>query len=81
MVFKTKILSFFIFREAAEHFLTALNYQARVKDVTNSGSSSQMSDTVWSALHMCIGFLNKNELKPLVENRDLKELNKAFGID
>ncbi|XP_072378561.1 peroxisomal targeting signal 1 receptor isoform X1 [Diabrotica undecimpunctata] len=69
------------YREAAEHFLTALNQQARGKDVVNSGSMSQMSDTIWSTLRMCISLMNRGDLKHLVDKRDLKELNKAFGID
>ncbi|KAG5897479.1 hypothetical protein JTB14_031104 [Gonioctena quinquepunctata] len=69
------------YREAAEHFLTALNQQARGKDVVNSGSVSQMSDTIWTTLRMCISLMNKGELKPAVDRRDLKELNSAFAID
>ncbi|XP_018572578.1 peroxisomal targeting signal 1 receptor isoform X2 [Anoplophora glabripennis] len=69
------------YREAAEHFLTALNQQARGKDVTNSGAMSQMSDTIWSTLRMCISLMNRGDLKPAVDNKDLPQLNKAFGID
>ncbi|KAJ8941221.1 hypothetical protein NQ318_015653 [Aromia moschata] len=67
--------------EAAEHFLTALNQQARGKDVTNSGSMSQMSNTIWTTLRMCISLMNRGDLKPAVDSRDLEQLNKAFGID
>nr|CAH7756608.1 unnamed protein product [Callosobruchus chinensis] len=69
------------YREAAEHFLTALNQQARGKDVMNSGSSSQISDTIWSTLRMCVSLMNQGDLKPLVDRRDLKELNRIFSID
>ncbi|XP_074029726.1 peroxisomal biogenesis factor 5 isoform X2 [Leptinotarsa decemlineata] len=69
------------YREAAEHFLIALNQQARGKDVSNSGSVSQMSDTIWTTLRMCISLMNRGELKSAVDKRDLKELNKAFFID
>ncbi|KAJ8920158.1 hypothetical protein NQ315_011819 [Exocentrus adspersus] len=69
------------YREAAEHFLTALNQQARGKDVANSEGMSQMSDTIWSTLRMCISLMNRGDLKPAVDNRDLPQLNKAFGID
>lgn len=72
---------FVAFRQAAEHFLTALNQQARGKDVANSGTTSQMSDTIWSTLRMCVSLMNRGDLKPVVDNRDLKELNSAFGID
>ncbi|EFA09708.1 peroxisomal targeting signal 1 receptor isoform X1 [Tribolium castaneum] len=68
------------YREAAEHFLTALNQQARGRDVKNSPAMSQMSDTIWSTLRMCISLLNKVELRAAVDNRDLETLNKAFDI-
>ncbi|CAH1114123.1 unnamed protein product [Psylliodes chrysocephalus] len=69
------------YSEAAEHFLTALNQQARGKDVVNSGSLSQMSDTIWSTLRMCVSLMNRGELKVFVDKKDLNGLNKAFGID
>lgn len=72
---------FFFFREAAEHLITALNQQARGKDVLNSGRKSQMSETIWSTLRMCISLSNQSELKSLVDEQDLPGLNKAFGID
>jgi peroxin-5 len=68
------------YREAAEHFLTALNQQARGRDVKNSPSMSQMSDTIWSTLRMCISLLNKGELRAAVDKRDLETLNKAFDM-
>ncbi|KAJ3642176.1 hypothetical protein Zmor_024985 [Zophobas morio] len=68
------------YREAAEHFLTALNQQARGRDVKNSPAMSQMSDTIWSTLRMCISLLNRTDLRTAVDNRDLDTLNKAFDI-
>ncbi|CAH1156211.1 unnamed protein product [Phaedon cochleariae] len=69
------------YREAAEHFLTALNQQARGKDIANLGSMSQMSDTIWTTLRMCISLMNRGDLKPLVDRKDLKGLNEQFAID
>ncbi|XP_050304470.1 peroxisomal targeting signal 1 receptor isoform X2 [Anthonomus grandis grandis] len=69
------------YREAAEHFLTALNQQARGKDVLNSGATSQMSDTIWSTLQMCLSLMDRTDLRPLVKDRNLAELNKIFNID
>ncbi|XP_019877095.1 peroxisomal targeting signal 1 receptor isoform X2 [Aethina tumida] len=68
------------YKEAAEHFLTALNQQARGQDVCNSGTMSQMSETIWSSLRMCISLLNRADLKSLVDNRDLGALNKELNI-
>lgn len=68
------------YKQAAEHFLIALNQQARGRDVTNSGKMSQMSETIWSTLRMCISLMNRSDLKPAVDARDLKSLNAAFEI-
>lgn len=70
----------FCCREAAEHFLTALNQQAKGKDVMNSGKMSQMSEAIWSTLRMCVALMNRPELRPAVDNRDLHTLNKAFDV-
>lgn len=75
-----QIPSFWFFREAAEHFLTALNQQAKGKDVLNSGRMSQMSETIWSTLRMCISLMNRQDLRPAVDSKDLHTLNKAFDI-
>ncbi|GLV46340.1 Peroxin 5 [Carabus blaptoides fortunei] len=66
--------------EAAEHFLTALNQQAKGRDLSNLQSSSQISDTIWSTLRMCVGLMNRPELKSFTDNKDLNALNKAFDI-
>lgn len=71
---------FSIYREAAEHFLIALNQQARGKDVSQSGEKAQMSETIWSTLRMCISLMNRPDLKTAVDNRDLKTLNDALQI-
>lgn len=69
------------YKEAAEHFLTALNQQARGKDVFSTGATSQMSDTIWSTLQMCLSLMDRSDLRPLVKDRNLQELNKIFNID
>ncbi|XP_017777341.1 PREDICTED: peroxisomal targeting signal 1 receptor isoform X2 [Nicrophorus vespilloides] len=68
------------YKEAAEHFLLALNQQARGKDVKNVGGLSQMSETIWSTLRMCISLMNRSDLRPALDNRDLDALNKALDI-
>ncbi|KAJ8928022.1 hypothetical protein NQ314_019433 [Rhamnusium bicolor] len=68
-------------RRQQNTFLTALNQQARGKDIANSGTMSQMSGTIWSTLRMCISLMNRGDLKPAVDSKDLQELNKAFAID
>lgn len=41
---------------------------------------SQMSQTIWSTLRMCISLMNRPDLRPAVDNHDLQTLNKAFDI-
>lgn len=67
-------------REAAEHFLTALNQQAKGKDVTKSDTMSQVSDQIWSTLRMCLALMNKSDLRTAVDNRQLQILNQAFDL-
>lgn len=68
------------YKEAAEHFLLALNQQARGKDLTNNASTSQISDTIWSTLRMCLGLMNRLDLRSAADNRDLPTLNREFNI-
>ncbi|XP_044754764.1 peroxisomal targeting signal 1 receptor isoform X2 [Coccinella septempunctata] len=68
------------YKQAAEHFLTALNQQARGEDITNSGGKSQMSDTIWSTLKMCVTLMKRTDLKPAIEAKDLATLNKALDV-
>ncbi|KAF7279147.1 hypothetical protein GWI33_007560 [Rhynchophorus ferrugineus] len=69
------------YNQAVEHFLTALNQQARGRDVLGTGSMSQMSDTIWSTLMMCVSLMDRTDLRPLVKSRNLQELNRIFNID
>lgn len=66
------------YREAAEHFLMALNQQARGGDAATS--KFQMSETIWATLRMCISLMNRTDLRSAIENRDLQALNNAFNI-
>lgn len=39
-----------------------------------------MSDTIWSTLRMCVGLMNRPELKSFTDNKDLNALNKVFDV-
>lgn len=77
------------YREATEHFLTALNHQATslrrsgVQTVGGGGGSgdagTQMSDTIWSTMRMAVSLLGRTDLMPALEKRDLAALNAEFG--
>ncbi|XP_025836363.1 peroxisomal targeting signal 1 receptor isoform X2 [Agrilus planipennis] len=71
------------YQEAAEHLLIALNQQSRGRNHNGEISShnSQMSDTIWSTLRLCISLMNRLDLRPVVDSRDLKTLNQNFNIE
>lgn len=78
------------YREAAEHFLIALNLQAKTNEDPDINSSlnpsavktnSQMSDTIWSTLRMVCSLMERQDLRPIIESRDLKTLNREFNIE
>lgn len=69
------------YKEATEHFLTALNHQSSsmVRSGLGDGSpTSQMSDTIWSTMRMAISLLGRLDLMPAVDKRELSALNEAF---
>lgn len=53
----------------------ALNQQARGGD-----SKTQMSDTIWTTLRMCLSLMNRSDLRTAVDNRDLNILNNEFQL-
>lgn len=70
------------YKEAAEHFLTALNHQATSmarSGLDNGSSNNQMSDTIWSTLRMAISLSGRTNLQQAIEDRDLKTLNESFN--
>lgn len=70
------------YKEAAEHFLTALNHQATSmarSGIESDQSSTQMSDTIWSTLRMAVSLSGRMDLREAIENRDLKTLNESFN--
>ncbi|XP_020291067.1 peroxisomal targeting signal 1 receptor isoform X2 [Pseudomyrmex gracilis] len=69
------------YKEAGEHFLTALNQQAAGKDPqANSIPPKAMSNTIWSTLRLVLSLMHKHDLIQAVEERDLATLNKEFEI-
>ncbi|KAE8743295.1 peroxisomal targeting signal 1 receptor [Frankliniella occidentalis] len=71
-------------REAAEHFLTAINQQAAgrgAKGERVSPVNPVMSDSIWSTLKTVVSLLDRQDLFPVVEARDVKRLNAEFEMD
>lgn len=72
-------LSELIFREAVEHFLSALHLQERSRGP--KGERSVMSDNIWSTLRMTLSLMGRTDLTAVCDSKDLPHLNKEFGID
>ena len=70
------------YREAVEHFLTALCHQkqARGPSISEVGGVSQMSEAIWSTLRLAITFLGRPDLIPSVEGHKLDVLLEEFGL-
>ncbi|XP_034252676.1 peroxisomal targeting signal 1 receptor isoform X2 [Thrips palmi] len=71
-------------REAAEHLLTALNQQSAGRDAKGervSPMNAVMSDSIWSTLRLVLGLLDRQDLFPILEARDVKRLNEEFDMD
>jgi len=77
------------YKEAVEHFLTALVQQSQanlsedfVSDTTKLKSSNiqQMSETIWSTLRLALSYLNRSDLYNHCLNKDLDHLREEFKI-
>ena len=71
------------YREAVEHFLTGLNFQAAGRGPGQESGPTQdgpMSDSIWSSLRLGLSLMGRSDLYRVVESRNLKVLNKEFQI-
>ena len=75
------IVTFFMYREAVEHFLTALNLQQQAKGVGGGSKQAHMSESIWSTLGLAISLVGRPDLKEPVHSRNLNLLMREFGID
>ena len=78
-----------LFREAVEHFLTALVQQSQANLTAEYGSDAvksraaniqQMSETIWSTLRLALSYLNRSDLYSHCLNKDLDHLKREFEI-
>lgn len=68
------------FREAVEHFLTALNMQRKSQQGMKD-PQVVMSKNIWSTLRMAISLLGRPDLYDACDNQDLDRLNSEFGMN
>lgn len=69
-------------RQAAEHFLVALNQQLKAKDMDQGSSSIEnTSSTIWTTLRMVCSFMGEHDVAKLVDDRNLAALNKFFEFE
>ena len=75
---------------AVEHFLSALNFQAAARGAGQGSDGGQamaasvdpgkvMSDNIWSSLRLTLGLMGKRELYPMIEQKNLAELNRLLN--
>lgn len=77
------------YKEAVEHFLTALVQQSQAnlaEDVLSETTQSkrnkiqQMSETIWNTLRLALSYLNRSDLYQHCLNKDLEHLKEEFKI-
>lgn len=71
------------YKEAAEHFLVALNQQKKAQGVypqTSSSKNDNTSSTIWSTLRMVCAFMGEHDVTPFIDARNLEKLNQHFGV-
>lgn len=66
-------------RQAAEHFLVALNQQYKAKTLYPSSSTTDISSSsIWTTLRMVCSFMGEHDIAKLVDERNLNALNRFF---
>lgn len=66
------------YKEAAEHFITALSLQRR--GFGPKGEMSQMSDNIWGTLRMAVSLMGRGDLYEIADNKDLDRLSRELDI-
>ena len=66
-----------MYREAAEHFITALDQQRKGMGPQGAG---RMSDNIWSTLRLAITLLGNHDILKHVDAKNLDPLLREFGI-
>lgn len=69
------------YRQAAEHFLVALNQQIKARNMyPESSTIDNSSSTIWTTLRMVCSFMGEHDLSKFVDDRNIDELNKFFEV-
>eukprot|EP00095_Tigriopus_kingsejongensis_P005866 snap_masked-scaffold38_size502422-processed-gene-1.10 protein:Tk05866 transcript:snap_masked-scaffold38_size502422-processed-gene-1.10-mRNA-1 annotation:"hypothetical protein BRAFLDRAFT_60314" len=67
------------YREATEHFLAALNFQAAGRGPQGTQTKAVMSDSIWSSLRFCLSLMERKDLYKDVDERNLERLNQILS--
>ena len=71
------------YKEAVEHFLTVLNLQrlSAANDKAGQHKPGLISQNVWNSLRYVLSMMQRRDLYPRLERRDLDFFNREFGIE
>jgi len=68
------------YKEAAQHFLTALKFQAAGRGPQDSVSSTSMSSSIWTSLRLVTTLLKRPDLFPAIQEKQLDNLCQQFDV-
>jgi len=69
------------YKEAAEHFLTALNFQDAGRGPQIDQSHSAMSDSIWTSLRLAVSLMRRADLQPHLDAKNLDRLSREFNVE
>eukprot|EP00092_Neocalanus_flemingeri_P027148 GFUD01029441.1.p1 GENE.GFUD01029441.1~~GFUD01029441.1.p1 ORF type:complete len:586 (+),score=146.75 GFUD01029441.1:262-2019(+) len=69
------------YKEAAEHFLTALNFQDAGRGPQADQMRSAMSDSIWTSLRLAVSLMRRTDLQPHLDARNVDRLSREFNVE
>jgi len=69
------------YKEASEHFLTALNFQDAGRGPELDQSHTAMSDSIWTSLRLAVSLMRRTDLQPHLDSKNLERLSREFNVE
>lgn len=81
LLWTSTVLCSVTYREAVEHFVTALNLQRNSRGPL-VGQKAVMSDNIWTTMRITVALLGRTEdLSDACDARDLDRFNREFNTE